>query len=142
MNPFGLRHFHANACGTKPRDELTVARLVQPAPRRGGQHRTDLVRGLERLERRRLEGVHRSERARQHLRAALADVADPEPVDESPEVVRLAARDLLDDLRGVLVAEPPLDRLALALGRAGQRRQLIGRQVIDVGVVANEAARR
>ena len=76
-----------------------------------------------------------------HLRPALADVAIPERVDHTPEVVVLAPRDLFDDLRRVLLTEPPLDRLPRARMCSSASPVLQG-EVIEVRVVTNETGSR
>ena len=110
----------------QPLQQLAVPRLVHPRPHRLRQHRTDFLRLLQLLDRCAHERVDRPECPRQHLSAPFADVADPQPVNEPPQLVALASLDLFDDLGGILLAEPPLDLPAVRAGRrARQVRQLL-----------------
>src|SRR4051812_43532990 len=69
-----LRHLHIHASSAQTVDELPVARLVQPAANRFGQHGSDLLRLLQLLDRRGTQCVHRPERLRHNLGRALTDV--------------------------------------------------------------------
>ena len=71
--------------------------------------------------------VHRSERVGQCLGAALADVPDPQAVDQTPQLAILAALDLADEIRRRLLAHP------------FERRQLIGSETVDVRIARHKA---
>ena len=111
-------------------DERPVLRLVEIVVHRGRHHGADVRHGLQLLLRRGEQGVHRSERAGERLRAALADVTDAQAEDQPPELARLAALDLVDEIRGRLLPHP-LDLLEPLL-----------RQPVDVGVARNRGRRQ
>ena len=100
----GHRRVHLQPRGGELSDERLVLRLVEIFPNGGGDDGADVGHGLKLLFRRGQQRVHRAERAGQRLRAALADMADAEAVNQPPEIARLAALDLCDEIGGRLLA--------------------------------------
>ena len=131
---------HVDAGLLQLRDERLVARFVGKRPDRGGHDRPDLGGGLQRLDRRLQQPVHRPEVPRERRGRLLADVADAERVDQPRQIVALAALDLLDDVAADLAQLAGHGALRLRIARRHDEFfELWRRRGVEVGEVVDEA---
>src|SRR3954463_740536 len=121
------------------RDELAVARFVAEGAHRCGDHRADFGHRAQGFGRLGHDAVQRPEVTGKRRGGLLADVADPERVDQPREIVRLAALDLRDHVA------PDLAEFARhgAIGPRLFRRdhqifKLLGGQMVKVGEVVDQ----